>query len=211
MHENKEKSYIVCHDIAMVIKKAENMVTERTLEDISDDIKACKNQIKQDFIKLGTLLNEAKEVYGTYGNWGAWLKGNFDLSQSTATRHMNIASEFLNSSTLHNLGLSRTKADALIQLDEHDRKDFIQNHDIENMSTRKLVKCVREYKGIETKKPKEVLPPNRTMNLNSISDVQMYIDNLRESITELTEHFLKNSSNKEMWDISIELKNLCSE
>lgn len=214
MYENKEElsEVAVDHDNAIVVYEPEEIAVEtRTLEDIAVEIKKCKSQIEQDFVRLGALLNEAKAIYGTYGNWGAWLKGNFDLSQTTATRLMNIAREYANSPSLQNLGLSRTKADALLKLDDQDRKRFIISNDVENMTTKELTKSIRKFQGLEGNGEKAKSYINTKMSLGSISDVQMNIDYLRECLNKLTDHFLEHSDNDEMFDISFELRNLCSD
>lgn len=45
----------------------------------------------QGIIEAGQGLNEAKEIV-PYGEWGNWLKSEFNMSESTARRYMRVAS-----------------------------------------------------------------------------------------------------------------------
>lgn len=52
-----------------------------------------------------------------------WLEERVEFSQSTATRFMNVANEFGNSSTLKNL--NQSKLFALLEVPKEERQDFI--------------------------------------------------------------------------------------
>jgi ssDNA-binding Zn-finger/Zn-ribbon topoisomerase 1 len=128
----------------------------RTLDTIVKEIKDCRNRIERDEIKIGYLLIEAKTdpSLAKTKEWRNWLKENFAFSDRTASRLMRIADKFNGSPALANLGLSRTKADVLLRLADDEREKFMEEHNIENFSTRQLEEKVREHLGNQSMNPK---------------------------------------------------------
>lgn len=103
-------------------------------------------------IEIGRRLVEAKEIL-PHGEWGKWLKEKVQFSQGTANNHMRLFEEYgdkqitifgavLNSQAFGNL--SYTKALKLLALPENEREEFIEENDVENMSTRELDKIIKE-------------------------------------------------------------------
>lgn len=95
-------------------------------------------------IEVGERLNEAKGMLA-HGDWEGWLKEEVNYSQDTAERLMKIASEketISNSATLRNLSV--TNALKLLALSPDDRKEVIENNDVENLSARELQKVIAE-------------------------------------------------------------------
>ena len=102
-------------------------------------------------IEIGRRLCEAKAVLD-HGQWGPWLEEQVEFSQSTANNYMKIferyGSEQLSlfgdakSQTLGNLPY--TKALRLLAVPEDEVETFMEEHDVEHMSTRELEQAIRE-------------------------------------------------------------------
>lgn len=102
-------------------------------------------------IEIGRRLTEAKTVL-PHGQWGDWLKNEVAFSQSTAQNFMRIFERYgseqvslfgdAKSETLGNLPY--TKALKLLAVPESEVDEFMETHDVENMSTRELEQAIRE-------------------------------------------------------------------
>lgn len=115
-----------------------------SLNQIVSEIKFFENQAVVSYWEIGKRLSQAKEQVG-HGNWESWIDDNLGYSQETARKLIKIYDEFPNSTTLWNLTF--TKALALTSIkDEEERQDFIDKHDVEDMTTRKLQAEIKKYK-----------------------------------------------------------------
>lgn len=143
-----------------LILDAENV---RDIETITGEIKGICNQFAnitlQFYIEVGRRLTEAKELL-PHGEWGAWLKDNFEFSQRTASNMMRCFDEYgdsqislfgavPNSQTFANL--TAVKAVSLLALEPDERENFVAENDVEKMSVRELEKAVKERKEAEEK------------------------------------------------------------
>ncbi len=123
---------------------------ERTPAVIAGEINYIKRQAQQVMlgasVEIGRKLNEAKSLV-PHGEWESWLSQNVEYSQSTANNLMRIATEYgdeqislfsgtSNSETFANLTYSQ--AVALFALPVGERAEFVENHDIGEMSIREL-------------------------------------------------------------------------
>lgn len=102
-------------------------------------------------IEIGRRLTEAKSVL-KHGQWGEWLKNEVAFSQSTANNFMRIFERYgdeqvslfgdAKSQTLGNLPY--TKALRLLAVPEDEAEEFMEEHDVSEMSTRELEQAIRE-------------------------------------------------------------------
>ncbi|WP_196603446.1 DUF3102 domain-containing protein [Pectinatus haikarae] len=135
----------------------------RTPEIIAAEINSIKRQVQQAMlnasIDIGRKLVEAQSIVEK-GHWGAWLKENVDYSERTANNLVRIFKEYgqLGQQELFDAPanrpefekLSYTQAVALLGLPTEDaRADFIENNDIDSMSTRDLQAAVKAQKEAE--------------------------------------------------------------
>jgi len=133
-------------------------LSTRTFHTIAAEINSIKDQTRTmvlyNSIEIGRRLTEAKQLMA-HGEWGNWLKESVDYSQSTANNLMKIFEQFgdnqlalfgdnVNSQALVNL--SYTQAVALLNVPQEEREQFIQDNDVENMSTRELQQAIKENK-----------------------------------------------------------------
>jgi DNA repair exonuclease SbcCD ATPase subunit len=137
-------------------------ITDRTPQLIAAEINSIKQQARvlllQSAIEIGKRLTEAKSMV-QHGEWGAWLEQNVDYSQSTANNLMRIHEEYgnnqislfdqSNSQALANLGY--THAVALLAVPSYERAQFVEEHKVEDLSTRELQQLIKERDELKTK------------------------------------------------------------
>ena len=76
-------------------------------------------------------------------NGGAWLRDRINFSQRTANLYMKIAKEFgSNSQAISNL--ETTKLGLLLEIPEEKRANFIEEHNVKEMSTRQLKEVIKK-------------------------------------------------------------------
>ena len=102
-------------------------------------------------IEIGRRLCEAKAVLD-HGQWGPWLEEQVEFSQSTANNYMKIFERYgseqlslFGDAKYQTLGnLPYTKALRLLAVPEDEVETFMEEHDVEHMSTRELEQAIRE-------------------------------------------------------------------
>lgn len=132
------------------------IITARDIEIVTGEIKYVQRraarQLLSDLIEIGRLLVEAKSMV-PYGEWGKYLQERVEYSTSQANNLMRLYNEYGDNqesffSTLQNSkqfgNLTYTQALALIALPPEDRAEFVEKHDMENMSTREVERAIRE-------------------------------------------------------------------
>ena len=167
---------------------------ERTIETITAEIITLKTDAGNAIIGIGQRLIEAKEML-PHGQWLPWLTDQVEFSERTAQDFMRLAREWSNPQTLADLG--KAKALKLLLLPAAEREDFMEAHDVPNMSTRELEQAIRERdaaiataKAEQAKAAKandELLSERLEMNRFRESNGQLHEENKRlsEKIKEL--------------------------
>ena len=106
-------------------------------------------------MEIGCLLIEAKAVV-PHGEWGAWLEANVDYSQTTANDLMRLYTEYKDGQISLESGptneelfgaLAPSKALALLALPKEERREYVQSHDVEDMSYRALKEDLARMKA----------------------------------------------------------------
>lgn len=128
----------------------------RTVEAVTLEIQTLQHQAQQLLlgyaIEIGRRLVEVKAML-PHGQWGVYIKEQVGYSQSTANNLMRIFEEYgaaqqsifgpeANSQALGNL--SYTKALRLLALPADERETFVEEHQVEDMSTRELEAAIKE-------------------------------------------------------------------
>ncbi len=195
------------------------LAINRTPALIAAEINSIKHQaqiqILCNCIEIGRRLIEAKEML-PHGEWGKWLKASVDYSQSTASNLMRIAEEYgteqwalfgadAKSQALGNL--SYTQAIYMLGVPAEEREEFIEENDIDNMSTRELQQAIRERdqarkdkeeaeiklqdanqianeKTEETKKLQDELKKAKENSIQEIEKLQKSITDIQKQLTE---------------------------
>lgn len=122
-----------------------NTIIESTaLEKIEKEIITLKNQTAENMIIMGQKFIEAKKLV-PHGEWGNWLEDKIGFSQRTANQFMRIAKEYIsNSQAISNL--DATKIYLLLELPVEEREEFVNQNDLQSMSTRDMKKKLKDYK-----------------------------------------------------------------
>lgn len=112
-------------------------------------------------VDIGEKLSAAKELV-PHGQWTDWLAEKVDYSQSTANNFMRIYREYsdnqislsgrTNSETFANLNYSQ--AVALFALPMPQREEFVETHDVPEMSVKELKEAIAAQKAAEEAKEK---------------------------------------------------------
>lgn len=151
------------------IIEAESTIQEvRTAETIAVEINTIKRQTQKVMlsasIEIGKRLSEAKDMV-EHGYWGQWLQDNVSYSERTAQNLIKVYEQFGDSFGVSEMDslfagsqaniyeeLSYTQALALLSLPtEEERKAFVQENNVQDMSTRELQDAIKAKKEAEAK------------------------------------------------------------
>lgn len=128
--------------------------SERTLEMVAAEIRVLEGSMLSSAIEIGRRMVEAKEML-PHGEFGDWIENNTDFSRSKANDYMRLFREYGNMqgslfgaeiANVQTFGkLSISKALALLSIpDDGEREDFVENHNVDAMSTRELKAAIKE-------------------------------------------------------------------
>ena len=132
----------------------EKALTESRTDAIASEINAIKKTTEKTVrgvmlravVDIGRLLTEAKGMV-PHGEWGAWLEANVDYSQTTAGDMMRLYAEYGDTQVPLDGGpsddelfgaIAPSKALALLALPKDARREYVQTHDVEDVSVRQL-------------------------------------------------------------------------
>lgn len=136
----------------------ENRIAYQDIDRLAAEINVIKQQTARTLltasIEIGERLTQAKNLV-PHGEWEKWLEENVNYSQSTAQGFMKVYREygsdqigFSGKTPLEIFGnLTYTQALALIGLPPDEREKFVEENNVEDMSTRELQKAVAEAKA----------------------------------------------------------------
>ena len=128
----------------------------RSVETVTLEIRTLQHQAQQMLlsyaIEIGRRLVEVKALL-PHGQWGDYIKEQVGYSQSTANNLMRMFEEYgapqqsmfgagANSQALGNL--SYTKALRLLAIPADEREAFVEEHHVEELSTRQLEQAIKE-------------------------------------------------------------------
>lgn len=134
-----------------IVEADYTVVQERTLPVIISEIHIIEHNVAktalEGAVEIGARLQEAKEKVG-HGNFEQWCQENLNYSKRTAENFMKVAREYggstgLISKTQALADFSITKALSLLKVPEEDRETFLEEHDIEGMTTREMEEAIR--------------------------------------------------------------------
>ncbi len=123
--------------------------SRRQIADITRDIRIKTGQFLLDAIEIGRLLFEAKAMVEP-GGWMQYVEEELPFSHSWANNYMRLYKEYggeqlsIFGNSQATAKLSPTQALELLALPAEEREEFMETHDVENMSTRELKQAIRE-------------------------------------------------------------------
>ena len=118
-----------------------DQLERRTIETITDEILDAQRRGGEAILTIGRCLIEAKEML-PHGEWLPWLNEKVAYSERTAQNFMTVARRYSNPQTLADLGMA--KALALLALPDSERDEFVQDHNVIDMSARQLKQAIKE-------------------------------------------------------------------
>ena len=113
----------------------------RTIEAITGEILDAQRKGGEAILTIGRCLNEAKDML-SHGEWLPWLAEKVGYSEKTAQNFIRLAREFSNPQALADLGA--TKALKLLALPQEEREQFVEDHNVIDMTTRQLEQAIKE-------------------------------------------------------------------
>lgn len=161
--------------------------------------------ILHSLLEIGRRLKEAKSLVA-HGEWGKWLEHEVSYTQRTAQNLMSLHSEYgkpqpalpgAQAQVQEMPDLSYTQALILLGVPEEERVQFIDELDIDSISTRELKKAVEERRKAQHEKEqaeressdlKKVLDDEKQKNTQLASerdDLKQKTDKLQKSQQEL--------------------------
>lgn len=180
---------------------SENQITlQRDIETVTSEIIILRNQAQSmaiDFaIAIGGKLTEAKELV-KHGEWGDWLKNKVDFSQSQANNFMKIYTNrerirgtdqlsLLPSNSQSLANLEYTKVLKLLALPDEEIDTFIEENDVENISTRELDKLIKERdEALRAKEEAEHKAEQFALAQERASKAEKDFQNSQQKVSEL--------------------------
>lgn len=177
---------------------------EARLSTLAAEINTIKTQTQKIMmeaaVEIGRRLVEAKGAVG-HGGWGAWLEHNVDYSERTAQNLIRIFQEygegqqrlFGESNPQAFADLTYTQAVALLGIKNPDeRAEFVENHDVQNMTSRELADAIKERDEAraalsEAKEQLESAKADVSLEQQLNQDLQKNVDALEAALKEAQE------------------------
>lgn len=113
------------------------------LNQIVSEIKFFENQAIVSYWEIGKRLAQAKEQV-PHGGWYDWINENLRYSEDTVENLMRIYREFPKTESIRDL--TYTKLVALFPLEQEERKEFMEENNVSEMTVRELKSEVKEWK-----------------------------------------------------------------
>lgn len=188
---------------------AEQLIYQET-DRLAAEINLIKQQAARQLltasIEIGERLTQAKAIV-PHGEWEQWLTDNVDYSQSTAQNLMKIYREygsdqlgFAGKTALDTFGkLSYTQALELLALPSDQREEFMETHDVEDMSTRDLHQAIAEVKAEAEKElaaVKRELESEKEKNKTAWRSVENSEERNRELQAEKEKYRISSANNE---------------
>jgi chromosome segregation ATPase len=139
---------------------SEIITYQRQIADVTKDIYVQTGQFLRTAIEIGRLLFEAKALVAP-GGWSKYIEEELPFSHSWANNYMKLYKEFGSDQTSlfgdsqTFMNLRPTQALELLALPAEDREEFVQNHNVEDMSTRQLRQAVQDQLEEERRRHEE--------------------------------------------------------
>lgn len=174
----------------------------RNIDDITNEIQVLKTEAQHMAVyyicKIGKKLTEAKAML-PHGEWAEWLQDKVEFSQRTATDFMRIYKEYGsdrislfggNSQAIANLGY--TKALQLLAIPADERESFVEENNVEELSTRQIDELIKERnealkRAEEAEHLKEQLDIAEARAKKSESDTAIAAEKLKTVLDEKTQ------------------------
>ena len=175
-----------------IVEAQYEIVQERTLPVIISEIKIIEQHVTktaiEGAIQIGERLQEAKELAG-HGNFGQWCQENLNYSQDTAQKFMKLAREYGGQNNiLANTAMSRnfsiSNALSLLKVPEEDREQFVEEHQVEDMTNKELEEEIRRLNEEKASRERTIQVLNNSMRdeAEKLLQAQHEIEDLKRQL-----------------------------
>ena len=175
-----------------IVEAQYEIVQERTLPVIISEIKIIEQHVTktaiEGAIQIGERLQEAKEMAG-HGNFGQWCQENLNYSQDTAQKFMKLAREYGGqNNVLANTAMSRnfsiSNALSLLKVPEEDREQFVEEHQVEDMTNKELEEEIRRLNEEKASRERTIQVLNNSMRdeAEKLLQAQHEIEDLKRQL-----------------------------
>lgn len=175
-----------------IVEAQYEIVQERTLPVIISEIKIIEQHVTktaiEGAIQIGERLQEAKELAG-HGNFGQWCQENLNYSQDTAQKFMKLAREYGGqNNVLANTAMSRnfsiSNALSLLKVPEEDREQFVEEHQVEDMTNKELEEEIRQLNEEKASRERTIEVLNNSMRneAEKLLQAQHEIEDLKRQL-----------------------------
>ncbi len=173
------------------------MLVQRDIDTVTSEIITINKQAQIMAVKyaaaLGERLVEAKALLTKHGEWGEWLEQKVPFSQRTAEMYMKVYRELneeqqslfsSNSQAISNLEF--TKFVKLLAVPKEERESFVEENDVENISTRELDKLIKERdEALRAKEEAEHKAEQYALAQERASKAEKDFSNAQQKVSEL--------------------------
>lgn len=136
-----------------IMNTSREQLAVNRLDALAAEIRGFTASLLSSVIEIGRRFHEAKELL-PYGEFGDWAREETGYSVSTVNNYMRLFEEYgdrqgslfgasLDSQTFGKLTYSKALALLAIE-DKTEREAFVEDHDVDSMSTRELQQALRE-------------------------------------------------------------------
>ena len=175
-----------------IVEAQYEIVQERTLPVIISEIKIIEQHVTktaiEGAIQIGERLQEAKQLAG-HGNFGQWCQENLNYSQDTAQKFMKLAREYGGqNNVLANTAMSRnfsiSNALSLLKVPEEDREQFVEEHQVEDMTNKELEEEIRQLNEEKASRERTIEVLNNSMRneAEKLLQAQHEIEDLKRKL-----------------------------
>lgn len=175
-----------------IVEADYTVVQERTLPVIISEIHIIEHNVAktalEGAVEIGARLQEAKEKVG-HGNFEQWCQENLNYSKRTAENFMKVAREYggntgLISKTQALADFSITKALSLLKVPEEERETFLEEHEVEGMTTRELEEEIKRLNEEKESRTRTINEMNKSLQREAeqLVEAQHEIETLKRQL-----------------------------
>lgn len=168
------------------------------LDELGLQARMLTESITVNLFQLGMVFMKAKELVD-HGEWEKWLKDNSGMSERMAQKCMAAYERYGKNAAMQKL--EKTKVFRLLSLPDGTETEFLENNDVDNMTSReieKAVRKVREEMGIEVEKARKSADEESRKVISGLGDenrkkdarireLEEAVEGMKESVKTATE------------------------
>lgn len=170
------------------------------LKYITEEILKLKQKTSENIISIGQYLCDVKQIL-SHGEFTKWLEEKVDFTPRTARKFMKVYEVFGDpeaGKSTSVLNLSSEKMYLLTGLNEKDREQFIQENDVEQMSTRQLKQAIKDMKKEHRKSTETPRTDNGSVPVEDKTPTELPIDDINTK--ENTTSVKSNTQIQNIWE-----------